>query len=138
MRLVLIDAGLPKPTTQIPVNDGRRLVGLLDMGWEDYRVAVEYDGDQHRSDRRQYVKDINRLAKFADLGWVVIRVVAEHRPVDVIARARQALARRGYHALASISTANGPAPGRPGRPARDPRRAATRRRATSAGRATRR
>ncbi len=28
------------------------------MGWEDIKVAVEYDGDQHRSSRAQYVKDI--------------------------------------------------------------------------------
>ncbi|HTY33177.1 hypothetical protein [Mycobacterium sp.] len=96
LRLLLIDAGLPKPTTQIPVNDGWRLVGLLDMGWEDYMVALEYDGDQHRTDRRQFVKDIDRLAKFADLGWTVIRVVAEHRPDEIVRRAREALVRRGY------------------------------------------
>ena len=96
LRLLLIDAGLPKPRTQIPVNDGWRLLGLLDLGWEDYMVAVEYDGDQHRMDRRQFVKDIGRLAKFADLGWIVIRVVAEHRPDDILSRVLQALARRGY------------------------------------------
>lgn len=96
LRLLLIDAGLPKPTTQIPVNDGWRSVGVLDMGWEDYMVAVEYDGDQHRTDRRQFVKDINRLAVIADLGWVVIRVVAEHRPRDIVSRVHQALIRRGY------------------------------------------
>ena len=96
LRLLLIDAGLPKPRTQIPVNDGWRLLGLLDLGWEDYMVAVEYDGDQHRMDRRQFVKDIGRLAKFADLGWIVIRVVAEHRSDDILNRVLQALARRGY------------------------------------------
>jgi hypothetical protein len=96
LRLLLIDAGLPKPTTQIPVNDGWRSVGVLDMGWEDYMVAVEYDGDQHRTDRRQFIKDINRLAAIADLGWVVIRVVAEHRPGDIVRRVHQALIRRGY------------------------------------------
>jgi hypothetical protein len=96
LRLLLIDAGLPKPTTQIPVNDGWRAVGLLDMGWEDYKVAVEYDGDQHRTDRRQFVKDINRLAQLADLGWIVVRVVAEHRPDYVVNRVSQALIHRGY------------------------------------------
>ena len=96
LRLLLMEAGLPKPTTQIPVNDGWRPVGVLDMGWEDYMVAVEYDGDQHRTDRRQFVKDINRLAVIADLGWVVIRVVAEHRPRDIVSRVHQALIRRGY------------------------------------------
>ncbi len=96
LRLLLIDAGLPKPTTQIPVHDGWRLVGVLDLGWEDYMVAVEYDGDQHRTDRRQFVKDINRLAKIQDQGWIVIRVVAEHRPDDIVSRTHQALIRRGY------------------------------------------
>ncbi len=96
LRLLLIDAGLPKPTTQIPVNDGWRAVGLLDMGWEDYLVAAEYDGDQHFSDRRRFVKDIGRLATFQDLGWIVIRVVAEHRPDDIVRRVHEALVRRGY------------------------------------------
>ena len=59
-------------------------------------VAVEYDGDQHRADRRQYVKDISRLAKLADLSWIVIRVAAEHRRDDIVGRAFQALVRRGY------------------------------------------
>jgi hypothetical protein len=94
--LLLIDAGLPKPTTQIPVNDGWRGVGVLDMGWEAYMVAAEYDGEQHRTDRRRFVKDIGRLATFQDLGWVVIRVVAEHRPDDIVGRVREALVRRGY------------------------------------------
>jgi very-short-patch-repair endonuclease len=71
-------------------------VGVLDMGWEDYMVALEYDGDQHRTDRRQFVKDINRLDTIQDLGWTVIRVVAEHRPQDIVARVQQALIRRGY------------------------------------------
>ena len=96
LRLLLIDAGLPKPTTQIPVNDGWRGVGVLDMGWEAYLVAAEYDGEQHRTDRRRFVKDIGRLATFQDLGWVVIRVVAEHRPDDIVGRVHEALVRRGY------------------------------------------
>jgi hypothetical protein len=96
LRLLFIDAGLPAPATQIPVYDDWQFVAMLDMGWEDYKVAAEYDGDQHRTDRRQFVKDINRLAKTQDLGWHVIRVVNEHRPDDVISRVYQALTRRGY------------------------------------------
>jgi hypothetical protein len=45
LRLLLIDAGFPRPVTQIPVVDGWRLVRILDMGWEDFKVAAEYDGD---------------------------------------------------------------------------------------------
>jgi hypothetical protein len=96
LRLLLIDSGLPKPTTQIPVHEGWRLIGVLDMGWDDYMVAVEYDGDQHRTNRMQYVRDQRRLAKLADLGWVVIRVIAEDKPEDIPNRVFRALARRGY------------------------------------------
>jgi hypothetical protein len=96
LRLLLIDAGLPTPTTQIPVFDGYRPVAFLDMGWEEFKVAAEYDGDQHRSDRRQYVKDIRRHEVVDDLGWHVVRVVSEDRPLDVIDRICKALWRRGY------------------------------------------
>ncbi|OBG55421.1 hypothetical protein A9X03_16845 [Mycobacterium sp. E1715] len=95
LRLLLIDAGLPAPTTQIPVQVNWRLVAVLDMGWEEYKVAVEYDGDHHRTNRSQYVRDQDRLRKLAELGWVVIRVIAEDKPDDVVHRVRAALARRG-------------------------------------------
>jgi hypothetical protein len=95
LRLLLIDAGLPPPTTQIPVLDGYRTVAFLDMGREEFKVAAEYDGDQHRSDRRQYVKDIRRHELVDDLGWHVVRVVSEDRSSDVIDRIYNALWRRG-------------------------------------------
>lgn len=96
LRLLLLDDGLPRPTTQIPVHESWRLIGILDMGWEKYKVAVEYDGDQHRTDRWQYVRDQRRLRELEAMGWIIIRVIAEDRPVDVIRRVRQALAARGY------------------------------------------
>ncbi len=95
LRLLLIDAGLPVPATQIPVHEDWRLLSVLDMGWEKYQVAAEYDGDQHRADRRQYVRDQARLRKLAELGWIVVRVIAEDRPEQVVQRVRAALTRRG-------------------------------------------
>jgi hypothetical protein len=93
LRLVLIDAGLPRPVTQIHVTDGHH-VAYLDLGWKQPMVALEYDGDQHRSDRQQYVKDIRRAEMVHRLGWHVIKVINEDRPNVVIERARDALARR--------------------------------------------
>jgi hypothetical protein len=95
LRLLLMKAGLPRPTTQIPVlADGGRPLAYLDMGWERWLVAVEYDGDQHRMDRWQYVKDIRRIEMLERLGWIVIGVVAEDRPADVVRRVRDAVAMR--------------------------------------------
>ena len=94
LRLVLINAGLPPPTTQIQVTDGV-FVAFLDMGWETPMVAVEYDGDHHRLDRSQYVKDIRRAEILERLGWHVIRVIKEDRPRDIVDRVTRALSRRG-------------------------------------------
>lgn len=57
-------------------------------------VGVEYDGDHHRSDRRQYVRDIRRQELVEELGWRLVRVVAEDHPTDVLQPVRRALARR--------------------------------------------
>jgi hypothetical protein len=40
LRLLLIDAGFPRPVTQIPVVDGWRPVRILDMGWEDSKLLA--------------------------------------------------------------------------------------------------
>jgi hypothetical protein len=96
VRLWLIDAGMPTPRTQIPVYDGRLSpAAFLDMGWEDVKVAVEYDGDHHRMDRRQYVKDIRRTRMLEEMGWIIIRVIAEERPAQWLARVERALISRG-------------------------------------------
>jgi very-short-patch-repair endonuclease len=76
------------------------------MGWEEPKVALEYDGDHHRIDRGQYVKDIRRAEMVDRLGWHVIKVIKEDRPNDVVLRARNALTRRG-HALPSPDRSQG-------------------------------
>ncbi len=97
LRLLYIDAGLPRPTTQIPIVEGRgRLVRMADMGWEEFMVVSEYDGDQHRTSRRQYTKDIRALRKARSLGWIVDQVINEDRPAEIIERARTALICRGW------------------------------------------
>jgi hypothetical protein len=97
LRLLYIDAGLPRPTTQIPIVEGRgRLVRMADVGWEEFLVVSEYDGDQHRTDRRQYTKDIRSLRKARSLGWIVDQVIKEDRPAEIVERARAALLSRGW------------------------------------------
>ena len=43
LRLLLIDAGLPRPRTQIVVSDGVR-DAFIDMGWDEPKVGFDYDG----------------------------------------------------------------------------------------------
>ena len=95
LRLVLVRAGLPRPQTQVPVYaDGGGVVAYLDMGWPELMVGVEYDGDHHRADRRQYVRDIRRRELLEERGWLVVRIVSEDHPVDILRRVRRAIAER--------------------------------------------
>jgi hypothetical protein len=96
LRLLYVDAGLPRPTTQIPIFDGHKIIRTVDMGWEDFKVAAEYDGDQHRTNRKQYVKDLRVLPQLERLGWIVIRVINEDNPAEVLERTRSALLTRGW------------------------------------------
>lgn len=103
LRLLLIRAGYPRPATQIPVRsaDGKRQY-YLDMGWGDYKLAVEYDGDHHRNDPRQFAHDILRSEDLDELGWTRIRVVKRHAESDVLARVARAWAATGEPAPASL------------------------------------
>ncbi len=97
LRLLYLDAGFPRPRTQVGVFEGQwKVIRRLDMGWEDFMVASEYDGDQHRTDRVQYVRDQRLMPKVARLGWDVIRVIKEDRAADVLDRTYAALVRRGW------------------------------------------
>jgi very-short-patch-repair endonuclease len=40
------------------------------------------------------VKDIRRIEMLEQMGWIVIRVVAEDRPANILRRVREALAGR--------------------------------------------
>ena len=91
LRLLLIRAGFPRPFTQIPVvsaEGGRRY--YLDMGWEDLKLAVEYDGDQHRVDPMQFAHDIRRAEDLDEIEWVRVRVVKANHPEDVLRRVSRA------------------------------------------------
>lgn len=102
LRLLLIDAGYPRPQTQIPVlDDYGSEFAYLDMGWESAMIAVEYDGDHHRTDRATYAWDVVRLRKIQRRRWLHIRVIKEDRPRDILDRVRAAWARREMEARAA-------------------------------------
>ncbi|WP_082961751.1 hypothetical protein [Mycobacterium sp. 852002-51152_SCH6134967] len=97
LRLLFIDAGLPRPSTQIPIVDEfGNLLRTVDMGWEDFEVVAEYDGDQHRTSRAQYVKDLRVIPQIERLGWIVLRAIKEDHPQYLVRRAWDALVSRGW------------------------------------------
>ncbi|WP_431239700.1 DUF559 domain-containing protein [Mycolicibacterium aichiense] len=104
LRLDLIDAGFPRPHTQIPVARPNGRWYYLDMGWPDLRVAVEYDGEHHRTSRTAYAIDVERQDYLISVGWIVVRVLADHWRTDVLRRVQRALSERSRASSAGNMT----------------------------------
>jgi very-short-patch-repair endonuclease len=88
-RVLLIDSGLPRPQTQIGVGRWR-----IDMGWDEFKVGVEYDGPQHWTDPRRRTRDIEKYADLDYRGWRMVRVNDEllrYRSRVIVARTCRAL-----------------------------------------------
>jgi hypothetical protein len=99
LRMLIVLAGLPEPKVNhvIRRRDGSVML-RLDLSYPGLRIAVEYDGQQHRADLQQWSDDIDRADWFDDTGWKVIKVIAPgiyRRPAQTIRRVRDALVARG-------------------------------------------
>jgi hypothetical protein len=97
LRLCLVLAGLPEPDCN-PMIKGVRGAGRVDLLYEDFRIIIEYEGEQHLTDRKQWHKDIDRQEDFGGVGYLTIRVTKEHacHPRVVVRRVHEALRSRGY------------------------------------------
>ena len=100
VRLAIRQAGLPEPEVNVIISDGRgQLIGRGDLVYRQWRIIVEYDGEQHRTDRRQFDRDVVRLHDFAAHGWRVIRIVGRSffgNPAECMERVRRALVAAGW------------------------------------------
>lgn len=64
------------------------------MGWPEWKVGVEYDGEQHWTDPNCHAEDIERLEYLAAQGWIIVRVGARQLRYDraeILAHVRRAL-----------------------------------------------
>lgn len=76
-RLAFRRGGLPEPelNAEVFAEDGH-FIARVDFLWREKRVIVEYEGDHHRTDRRQWQHDIQRTRLLESLGWRVIRITS--------------------------------------------------------------
>lgn len=92
LRLLAVRSGLPEPVLQHEVRDRLGRVGWFDLAWPERRLIAEYDGDQHRTDRAQYERDMRRIDRAIDAGWRVVRVRARGILIDPSDTRRRLLA----------------------------------------------
>jgi uncharacterized protein YecE (DUF72 family) len=91
LRLDVIDAGFPEPEPNgvVRLRSGRST--RADLVFRRHRVILEYDGQHHREDERQWAKDVDRLNELAADGWIVIRVNKHTRRAETFRLLRAAL-----------------------------------------------
>lgn len=98
LRLLLHDWGMPPPELDYDVCDSQgRLLGCSELAFPGARLALEYEGDHHRVDARQWNRDIEKYRAYTENGWEVLRVTAEllyRHPEKLRAQIAEALARR--------------------------------------------
>ncbi|WP_293787803.1 hypothetical protein [uncultured Aeromicrobium sp.] len=103
VRTRLVFAGLPCPEPNAPVYDGDRLVGIVDLLYRAWWLALEYEGRQHALDTTQFGRDIERYFEFRALSLAYLQITA-----SMVARPR-ALVTRVHHLLLERGD-DGPAP----------------------------
>ncbi|OUM40586.1 DUF559 domain-containing protein [Arthrobacter agilis] len=98
LRLLIVDAGLPEPeVNQWILDSAGRRVSRPDLQYRARRIALEYEGEHHLTDPRQWARDIERDDRLRALGWIVLRFTKRHLGAgrdDGLARIRHALALR--------------------------------------------
>jgi len=100
MRLIIVRAGLPEPCIRFTVfNADGSWCGTPDLAYVNERIAIEYEGDDHRSDPKIFADDIDRRERFERAGWRVLRVTSRHlrTPELLVRRVRELLAARAAH-----------------------------------------
>lgn len=96
-RLLLIESGLPEPIVQHEVWAEGQLLGRTDLAYPQLKIAFEYEGDDHRTNKEQWRRDIQRQRHLEGEGWIVIRLTQADldEPELLVARVRRAITARG-------------------------------------------
>jgi hypothetical protein len=106
LRALVALAGLPAVEGNVEVFDGRgRFVARVDLLFRAYGEVLEYHGDHHRTDLRQWRHDRTREAELESLGLHVMEVTNADlaTPRLLVARIARNLQRRGWRGELAVS-----------------------------------
>jgi very-short-patch-repair endonuclease len=94
LRMLLVLSGLPRPDVQVPIHDDQdRFLGRPDLLYSEQRLAIEYDGGNHRD---RMVDDHRRQNGLVGAGIRLLRFTAADvygTPDLVVMHVRHGLAR---------------------------------------------
>lgn len=94
LRMLLELGGLPRPESQVPIHDDQgRFLGRPDLLYRQQRLAIEYDGANHRE---RLTSDDQRQNGLVGAGYRLLRFTAPDvlaTPESVVTQVRQVLGR---------------------------------------------
>ncbi|MEW2353972.1 hypothetical protein [Spirillospora sp. NPDC029432] len=99
VRLLVLSAGFPRPRTQVRVPGPRGEPLAIDLGYEEFRVGLEYDGEEHHTGPAARARDTARRRWLArEHGWEVIPVTRDvlSRPAPYLEALLTSLLHRGW------------------------------------------
>jgi Protein of unknown function (DUF559) len=92
LRMILVLGGLPRPQVQVELHDARgRFLARPDLLYPRARLAIEYDGENHRD---RLVADNRRQNKLQRAGYTLLRYTASDvygRPSAILEEVRAQL-----------------------------------------------
>jgi hypothetical protein len=97
-RALIVFAGLPRPRSNHAVTVSDTLTIMIDLWFEEWSCALEYEGGHHQTDRVQYVADIDRYT-FLRRAQIDYRQVTKERlnaPRSLVRMVHQLLVDNGY------------------------------------------
>ncbi len=97
LRVHFLEAGLPAPEVNADIFIDGGWAACGDLVWREYKVVVEYDGEDHATPDQRHQDAITRKA-LRDDGWIVIELTSKHyqRLTLTIEEVRADLLRRGW------------------------------------------
>lgn len=69
---VLREARLPRPVTQHPIREGRRIIARLDFAYPEARLAIEAEGWRYHGGPEAFHRDLARRNRLTRAGWTVL------------------------------------------------------------------
>jgi hypothetical protein len=99
LRVTIVLAGFPQPAVNVEVFDSRgRFIARVDLCYPHLKLSLEYQGDQHRTDRAQWQRDLRRTRALQAEGWTELQYSQDDLddPERFLAELRTVIARLSH------------------------------------------
>lgn len=98
-KVAVVDAGFPRPACQVPVMGPYDRMLYVDLGYAEFRVGLEYDGERHHTGSDARHRDRRRRKWLAEeMNWELIPVTRDFlsHPGPYLEALLTALLHRGW------------------------------------------